>query len=176
MKHATTFLFAVALVTTMPFSAHAFKKDTVEQNVETSEDRTLGVYSLTVPVGAFNRAIYIPILGQRDLSHGTRANYFGYSLENSSGERTDDGTTLGLALADAQVVDGMYLIPVGRKVDVTFMVTAQITSDESDSYRMTIGELPFFYGSDKEPNHFSTGELKYLVTNYEALNLELDSE
>lgn len=176
MKFGLTCIFTLMLAG-VPLASHAFSKDTVDRDSVVSGDGMTAAFMLTVPMGGFNDDIYVPVQSKRNLAYGTRENHFGFTIESGfPSERTDDGTVASLAVSAAEIVDGFYKVPAGTQIPFTFLTLMNVSEAESNIYRYRLTELPFFIGQEREPRHFTTGELKYLVTNYEALNYERDTE
>lgn len=157
-------------------SSLAFTQGSVDRNGIASADTMTAAFSITVPVGGFSDDIYIPVLGVRSGQLIAASTTFTFEIEAGYGEGDTDGVVTALAISQAEIVDGMYRIPANTRIPMTFIGLMRVSDSESDIYRMRITELPFYIGDNRETRGYSSGELKYLVTNYEALNFIQDPE
>lgn len=174
---AFSLFVTISLFTTGVTSVEAFNKDAIDRESFSHVDKGVGVYMLTIPLGAWSEDLYIPVMGERDLPFASRINRFGFALESGFPQETSDaGTAMGFVIANAPIVDGYYKFPARTLASMKVLVVANVDEDAGNIYRLRITDLPFLRGEEKTPGHFSTGEMKYLYTNYEALHYERDSE
>lgn len=165
----------VFMIETTP--AEAFNKDAIDRDSFSQVENGVGVFMLTVPLGAWPEDMYIPVVGERGLPFASRVNRFGFELEAGFPQAASDaGDATGLIVANAEIVDGYYRFPAKTLASFKIIVVANVDEVDGNIYRMRITELPFLMGDEKAPGHFSDGEMKYLVTNYEPLHYEQDTE
>jgi len=157
--------------------AQAFSENQIERYSFSKNEIGQAVYTLSFKLGGHSNDLYVPIVGQRDLANGSRKNRFGFSLQPGYvSENVSAGEAIALMIAKAEIIDGHYKIPAGESVVFKIVSIFKVDEKETDTYKFSVTELPFFVGDEREPRSFNPSELKYMHSSFEALYFQRDTE
>ena len=103
------------------------------------------IYTIDFAFGHGKYDIAIPVEAQRTSS--PTLNALGYEVLDTEGT-SGNGTTVGIVLSSAKIVDGMYIVPKGKKVSFTLLTLYTRTETEAGKFFKTqVTSLPFaFFG------------------------------
>jgi hypothetical protein len=146
---------------------------TTNQTATKINDMT-ALYSIEYAFGLEKRDIYMPVYAERGLLHASSAQKVGYSLREDGKEVTLQGTTIGMAVSKAPIVNGMYKLEKGKAQKMTLYVilTTSSTTLEMD-YALQVDKLPFYVDigkKDLQTQGLNPSELQYYVTKQVELN------
>ena len=168
-RYTILVLLAVFMVTAMPQSAAAYK--THDQKAVRINEQT-AFYTISYRFGIPQRDFYLPIGAVRD---ATKDDGFvlGYEFLEDGKTYTNKGTSAGIVLSDAEVVDGQYFIPAGKFR--TFTLFVMLTTDETDpemDYALHVNSLPFIgiINGERVDQKLYPTELQYYLTPEIELN------
>ena len=163
MKRSFIALFTFALlISALPQSTQAYvatKATSLRLN-----DHTL-MFLLTYEFGHEKFAYRLPYVAIR--GEDETASAAGYDIRNN-GLRTNSGDAIAVVLSDAELEDGMYVVPKNESREftlVTFLTVPEGVATSS-KYSISVNSLPFEFVKDgvTYPNHLNPGELKNYQT------------
>ena len=177
IPYALGIFFAAFLFMLYTAPAEAFTRDQVDRFSFSNNENGQAVYTLSFMLGGMSKDLYIPIVGERDLTNGTRKNRFGFSLETGYPSAvTSNGTATALVISKAEMVDGFYKVPAGETEKFSIVSLFTVSEQESNIYKFTVTELPFFLGDSREARSFNLSELKTMNSSFEALRFQRDTQ
>lgn len=163
MKRSFTALFVLALlISVVPQTSEAYvatKATSLRLN-----DHTL-MFLLTYEFGHEKLAYRLPYLATR--GGDEQAEGVGYDVRNNN-LRTNSGEAIAVVLSDAELEDGMYVVPKNESREFTLVtfLTVPEGAATSSKYSISVNSLPFEFVKDgvTYPNHLNPGELKNYQT------------
>lgn len=169
--YISSILCAAALVLIAPTSTEAYF--TTHQAASKITENA-GIFAIQYVFGLEKHDIYMPIVAERDLPWENDEKKVGYSLTHDESDTTSLGTTTGLVLSTAPIVDGMYKIEKGTSAKMTLFVvlTTQDDAYETD-YALQVDALPYYvdYGDEELSKlQLNPSELVYYTTKRIELN------
>ncbi len=140
----------------------------------TKINETTALFSIEYAFGLEKRDIYMPVYAERGLLHASTAQKVGYSLHKDGKKITLQGTTIGMAVSKAPIVNGMYKLEKGKAQKMTLYVilTTSSTTPEMD-YTLQVDKLPFYVDigkKDLQTQGLNPSELQYYITKQVGLN------
>lgn len=153
----------IAVLLCSPFSqVHAYL--TTAQSVQQINE-TIAIYAISYEFGHGTHDFYLPIQTVRNQAHGTEAHTLGFEVLVDGKIRTDVGSTLAMAVSDAEIVGDMYKIPKGEKKKFILFVILTTDEDELEAdYAVRVTDLPFYRNDDREYLSLNPTELQYYIT------------
>lgn len=162
-------LFVAALIA--PQSSYAYY--TTHQEATKITDQS-AFYTLTYSFGLPDADVYLPITTQRTDINDMGNAAVGYTFNASVDGDSNAGTSAGLVLSNAIIVDNMYKVPAGTRA--TFTLFTILTLDQSDAkakYALQATNLPYkkvtLDGEEKQLG-LNIHELTHYVTPKVGLN------
>jgi hypothetical protein len=163
-------LCAAFIVASFPFASHAYF--TTNQIASTFNKNT-ALFAIQYDFGLEKNDIYMPIMAERNLPWENDQKKVGYTLRNDKDVVTS-GTTSGLVLSSAPIVDGMYKIAKGTVERMTLFVLLTTPSDAYEmDYALQVDALPYYMdkGEDELMKlQLNPSELTKYVTKEVELN------
>lgn len=167
---------AVCIAALFPVFAHA-ESPFLQQSVAGKVTDRAAMYFMTYRFSNTHYDVHIPLVTQRISESTENGQKIGYTVREDGTEVTTQGTSIAINLSNAQVVNGMYVIPKGTIGEFVFfgIVTTAEDTPEMD-YAMKIDRLPIYRDSDEGPGvsldniGLTPGELQYFVTPEVELN------
>ena len=143
---------------------------TAQEAVKLNEDTLL--YKVTYKFGLPKSDLKMPIGAVRGIQFGDASPYLGYTLLQDSETVVASGTTAGLVLSKAKIVDNEYFVPKGEVATFTLVTIVKVSPDlvpvEAKDYdlSMQVTSLPFTIIKDKSEvsAQLNPSELKYYIT------------
>lgn len=138
------------------------------------------LYAIEYAFGLPKYDIYMPVLAERNLTNDSSIQKVGYSIQDDDNGVVEHGTTYGMVVAKAPIVDSMYKLEKGKAQKMTLYIiyTTASTTPEAD-YKLQVDSLPFYVDiksngkiEDLETRQLNPSELIYYVTR----NVELNSK
>lgn len=131
------------------------------------------VFAIQYEFGLEKYDIYMPIGIERNLAWENDEKKVGYTVRNDE-EIVSGGTTAGLVLSSAPIVDGMYKIAKGTVEKMTLFVVLTTPADAHEmDYALQVDALPYFVdrgGDELQKLQLNPSELQYYVTKEVELN------
>jgi hypothetical protein len=163
---------ALTAIALFAFAPHADAYFTTNQIASVINEHA-AVFAIQYEFGHEKNDIYMPIAVERDLLWENDQKKVGYSLRNDE-EVVQGGTTAGLVLSSAPIVDGMYKIAKGTVEKMTLFVVLTTPADAHEmDYALQVDALPYFMdrGEDElQRLQLNPSELQYYVTKEIELN------
>ncbi len=165
MKYFVT-VWACALVVAfaIPTTSHAYF--TTNQDAFTVNG-TVGVFVIDFSFGHEKHEVHIPVSAQRDSTHTSGA--LAYEVMDADGV-SGRGSSVGIVLSDAEIVNGEYIIPKG--VSQSFRLLAlysKAPADKETGFRTTVTHLPFSFNGTRSLQ-LNPSELQYYATKLVSLS------
>lgn len=162
---ACAFCFFVA----QPASAYFTTKQTA-----VAVTPSTALYSIEYAFGLEDKDIYMPIIAERGLDHGSDEKKLGYTLREDGIEEIKHGKSVAVVFANAPIVDGMYKLEKGKAHTMTLVVvyTAGAQTQENE-YAVQVDELPYYIASEDGTMQYlklNPSELQYYITPTALLN------
>lgn len=157
---------ALLAVPQLSFAYFTTAQDAVQIN-----NNTL-LYTVTYKFGLPTSDLRMPIGAVRGLQFGDASPYVGYVLLRDGEMEVASGTTSGLVLSSAKVVDNEYFVPKGEVATFTLVTLVKVsddfvTADVKDyDLSLLVTSLPFtiIKGEAKVSAQLNPSELQYYVT------------
>lgn len=164
----TLLVFSIAF---LPATSFAYFT-TGQQAMRLSENAAL--FTIEYAFGLNDHDMYMPVLAVRNLSEENSRTKVGYSIREESETITTEGTTAGIVLSSAPIVDGMYKLEKGKAQKMTLLVL-YITDPEAheEDYALQVDWLPFSVdkgGAQRQQLQLNPSELQYYITKEVELN------
>jgi hypothetical protein len=161
MKKYLYFAGFLACLALTPSSSHAFTPtDTAIFRVS----NTGAIYAVQYEFGSNRIPVHVPVFG----SLRPDDTEFGYRVRRND-EPFTPVATAALALGDAPIRDGMYVVEPGRSVTFTALIFVTVPDEPgSDAYHVEFTKLPMFEGeprratpllNDTQLERFTTGKV-----------------
>jgi len=160
MKKNTFFSLSVLLFAFL-FIPNAEAYETTNQAALKTSNGTTAVYLIAFEFGHEKYDIHIPIAAFVNKKANNES--LSYSIIDNEEERAQ-GVSAGLVLSSAELVDGMYVVPKGKKMKFTLLAfyTPSALETESD-FRLQVDYLPFTFDGAQQLK-LNEPELKYYTT------------
>jgi len=120
---------------------------------------TTSIFMIEYKFGHGSYEIRMPVLTER--KNGVSDNKVLYNFYNEDNEVLDAGNATGIVLSDAEVLDGMYVIPKGKSKTLTLLVIFE--NQTPDDVRLQVEYLPFQFNNTQHLR-LNPSELQYYTT------------
>lgn len=140
----------------------------------TKLSETVAMYAIEYAFGLKDKDIYMPIMAERNLMQDSDQKEVGYGLYENGTDLQTQGTTAGLVLSSAPVVNGMYKIEKDNAQKMTlFVIFSTPKNQHEDDYALQITKLPYYVdmgNGELQMQQLNLSELQYYVTKEVELN------
>lgn len=161
MKKYLYFVGVFAALSLVPSASHAF---TPTDTALFRYDATSAIYAVQYEFGSNRIPVHVPVFG----SLRPKETEFGYRVRRND-EPFVPVTTAALAVGDAPIRDGMYVVEPGRSVTFTALIFVVVPDEPgSEAYHVEFTSLPMFEGeprratpllNDTQLERFVTGKV-----------------
>ncbi len=113
---------------------------------------TIALFSVNINFSTGAEETRLPIGAKIGITSKDNVDLIGYNLQSKTPSDNISVKTSGLLLADLPVEGSYYVLAPYTQADFTLYVIADIENTaptESDLYRITVSELPYYVGSNR---------------------------
>ena len=148
IQYISRSLLALFLLSCIPHGAEAYFT-TSQSALKLSENTAL--YTIEYVFGLEDHDLYMPVVAERGLSHGSDEKKLGYIFTEDTDAVQTQGTSAGLVLSSAPLIDGMYKIAKGtaQKMMLFVILTADQSVTEED-FALQVQHLPYYVEKENE--------------------------
>ena len=176
-RYISPLAMLVLSVLCIPQMSHAYF--TTNQSAVRINEHT-ALYAIEYAFGLIKQDIYMPVVSTRTANETPVPKTAGYSIVEDDAGVIHNGTTYGMVVSSAPIVDSMYKIEKGKAQKMTLYIiyTTSSTTPEMD-YKLQMDSLPFYVDVEGtgditklQTRQLNPSELQYYVTR----NVELNSK
>lgn len=154
ISRAGLFLFSLILIA-LPTTSQAYFS--TGQTADAVTNNT-ALYSVTFYFGFADKDVYIPITTQRTTTNDITNRSVGYTFETREQGDPEAGVSAGIVISDADIVNGMYVVPAGHTKSFTlYTILTLDTNTPAEKYRMQVTNLPYTLVSDTKSQELGLG-------------------